>query len=384
MLFSPSDARTSDRDNLPGRFLVMTSPTADGLPLKACEPGLKAAIGPPGQQTTSTVDPSSIRDGPSPAPLTPSRGLPRHRSAIESISLPALRALTAFEGQVRQLGRFRRAANFVLARDGTDGSEAGPQQRPGRTSCSATAMGNDVLAFVTPEIGNGPFHIVVDTLPSALPLAPAEGWPLWKEPGTLRIGPWALQVGPKTRVWDPNPAWNDVSVQDGALRRLSRVVSETFENRHSPLPPGRILREQLQARTRRLVSALASGDVAAAEASARALAGLGPGLTPSGDDILAGALLGLWARHHPRCQRLAAAVFGAAGSRTTTLSRAFLRAASLGQATERWHRLVEALCSGTGKWLDQAIAQVLAFGATSGLDMLYGFSLTCQAMRRHS
>jgi hypothetical protein len=68
----------------------------------------------------------------------------------------------------------------------------------------------------------------------------------------------------------------------------------------------------------------------------------------------------------------------AAAPRTTSLSRAFLRAAADRMADERWHTLLGALKSADPQSVEQAFHAVVAYGATSGLDMLAGFLWTTE------
>src|SRR5215470_4085255 len=74
------------------------------------------------------------------------------------------------------------------------------------------------------------------------------------------------------------------------------------------------------------------------------LVGLGPGLTPSGDDLLCGALVALYAIGEAEAARaLYAAISGAAHRATSPLSAAFLRAAAEGQSSEPLHDTIIAL-----------------------------------------
>lgn len=117
------------------------------------------------------------------------------------------------------------------------------------------------------------------------------------------------------------------------------------------------------------------------EAAGR-LAGLGPGLTPSGDDVLAGAMLALTLVRSPQPTRLREVILRAVGERTTRVSGAYLQAASRGEAGEAWHALRDALApqtAGPGA-LDSAARRVMAFGETSGADMLAGFVLGLRAL----
>jgi len=107
-----------------------------------------------------------------------------------------------------------------------------------------------------------------------------------------------------------------------------------------------------------------------AEAAA-ALAGLGPGLTPAGDDFLAGVMWGLRFAGERDVDARCAAIVDAAAPRTTPLSAALLRAAGAGLADARWHALLDAL--DRGQDASAALRAVLAQGATSGADAWAGF-----------
>lgn len=82
------------------------------------------------------------------------------------------------------------------------------------------------------------------------------------------------------------------------------------------------------------------------------LLGLGPGLTPSGDDLLAGAMLALHALGRRRAlQDLGEAVLREAPARTSALSIAHLRAAADGQVNALLHRACAAILgSAPSRW----------------------------------
>ena len=104
---------------------------------------------------------------------------------------------------------------------------------------------------------------------------------------------------------------------------------------------------------------------------AQALIGLGPGLTPSGDDYLGGVLIALQKLGRaPQAQslwrwlqpRLAA---------TSDISAAHLEAAAAGEGHEALHRCIEALCALAPDW-DGALAALDRVGHCSGWDSLAG------------
>ncbi|MGH2625429.1 MAG: DUF2877 domain-containing protein [Anaerolineales bacterium] len=108
--------------------------------------------------------------------------------------------------------------------------------------------------------------------------------------------------------------------------------------------------------------------------AARALAGLGPGLTPAGDDYLAGVLLASWAigSEIPRPVAVQIIVQAAAG-RTSVLSTALLRAASRGEAARPWHGMVRALARSEAPTALRAAEAVCRLGHSSGIWSLAGF-----------
>ncbi|HEX6509629.1 MAG TPA: DUF2877 domain-containing protein [Chloroflexota bacterium] len=138
-----------------------------------------------------------------------------------------------------------------------------------------------------------------------------------------------------------------------------------------------------------LLNAIVREDDEAMARHAGGLIGLGPGLTPSGDDVLCGILTGLTVlgrrapAHESRCMRardeIAAAVLPRASSATTALSRTLLRGASRGIAVEP---LLIVLCTlGSGSPVE-GLDALLTLGHSSGSDMLAGAILSSTAVIR--
>ena len=113
------------------------------------------------------------------------------------------------------------------------------------------------------------------------------------------------------------------------------------------------------------------------------LLGLGPGLTPAGDDLLAGLLVGLANRPEIR-DPLAAAVLRHAPARTTWLSAELLRLAAGGLAAPPVARVADALAGhGSPVDLESATAELLAIGHTSGAALARGLLLAAELDLRH-
>lgn len=131
-----------------------------------------------------------------------------------------------------------------------------------------------------------------------------------------------------------------------------------------------------------VVAALRTGDPAtAAQLARRTLLGRGPGLTPSGDDVLAGLLAGVRLLGQaapqdttgslvPAVTRSGAAIAAAGTTSTTALSAALLQHAVRGEIAVPAERVLVAL---TGhRALVPALDRLLAIGSSSGRDLTLG------------
>ncbi|MEZ5594520.1 MAG: DUF2877 domain-containing protein [Gammaproteobacteria bacterium] len=109
------------------------------------------------------------------------------------------------------------------------------------------------------------------------------------------------------------------------------------------------------------------------------LLGLGPGLTPSGDDFLVGLWVSLHALGwHTAANRLAAQIIPLAGNYTNLISLAHLRCAAQGQAAAPLHCLLQVLYTAPAA-MPEAVAALTAVGHSSGWDSLAGIVLATMA-----
>lgn len=123
-----------------------------------------------------------------------------------------------------------------------------------------------------------------------------------------------------------------------------------------------------------LYQALAAGDQPVAEAHADGLLGLGPGLTPAGDDFLLGLLASLNIPGSPAhaLRTLGAFIVGGGLQKTNLISLAALRHAAEGRVRASLLGLCGALMNDEKSALEGALARVLAIGASSGSDIATG------------
>jgi len=104
--------------------------------------------------------------------------------------------------------------------------------------------------------------------------------------------------------------------------------------------------------------------------AAEALGGLGPGLTPAGDDALSGMLFAERAMGGPSVEPALLAVAGSV--RTTDLGASVLDASARGFHIEPVHDLVMAAAAGDGRAAAEAALALDRYGSSSGADIAYG------------
>ena len=103
------------------------------------------------------------------------------------------------------------------------------------------------------------------------------------------------------------------------------------------------------------------------------LLGLGPGLTPSGDDLTGGMMLALHRLGHMSVLRsLSNAVVPMLDVRTNPISAAHLKAAMEGMGSEAVHRAMDSILANDRAGLPAALGRIEKVGHTSGWDALAG------------
>lgn len=127
-------------------------------------------------------------------------------------------------------------------------------------------------------------------------------------------------------------------------------------------------------RLARLAAALRADDDVSAGEAAVGLIGLGPGLTPSGDDALVGIAAARFVLPGPGGggSGFLGPVIPDAAARTTVVAATFLEHAAAGEFAGGIHALLAALLGTSLEPVAPAIDRVLDWGATSGADTLVG------------
>lgn len=139
--------------------------------------------------------------------------------------------------------------------------------------------------------------------------------------------------------------------------------------------------DRAREKVRALALALAAGDCASARTAALPLLGLGPGLTPSGDDLVGGAwfaqrMKAASAQQGKQAAEVGAQLIADARQRSHPIAAALFADCVIGATFAPLHRLARAMAtqSGAGE-LIAAASSVVAIGHSSGWDMLAGFMI---------
>jgi hypothetical protein len=115
-------------------------------------------------------------------------------------------------------------------------------------------------------------------------------------------------------------------------------------------------------------------DQTALDDGVRVLIGLGPGLTPSGDDFLVGIMVALAEMQETRLlETLSAAVGKYAAARTNSISAVHLSAGAQGLGADALHRTIQSILSG-GNGLTGNLSDLAKIGHCSGWDAVAGAS----------
>jgi hypothetical protein len=256
------------------------------------------------------------------------------------------------------------------------------------------ATSGTMVCLVTQACGKGPLNVTLG-IPGGRPMTS-----LGVEPGdavafageTIVVGR-ALAVALDSAAhYSPRQRLPMPLVPEAVMNRNIAVARETglafgrLQGLGSLLATGRLVEplgifaDAAARRIERLVETL-RGERPGLTAAVRELVGLGPGLTPSSDDVLAGmVLLMLLYSRNSGATRVASEVFAGAivaeaAGRTTMLSEAFLKQAADGRGSEALMALCEAVLAGESEDVARSTMRVLACGETSGTDAVLGVVL---------
>lgn len=281
----------------------------------------------------------------------------------------------------------------------TLGIDAAEALQPGRSGVVAAGfarscyirLGADWICVGDIDIGPGPLNVPcrADAMPDWRTLPPARRHARVTGDALILDGRWRVVLA-GAPVWQPPPcpAWTPTDVRRGlgalAVRLAPALPSDGLAQL---LEPGGIARGPVARAAMPAVAALEAwlarprGRPSAAPRIAAPLLGLGPGLTPSGDDFLAGCLVALRTTGRAgRADELWSAVDARAPAATNAISHAHLRAAARGRLGADLHGLLDAVLGGDPASLDAAAARLEGKPNHSPWDCLAGMCTVLRAL----
>jgi Protein of unknown function (DUF2877) len=211
----------------------------------------------------------------------------------------------------------------------------------------------EVIALLSSDAVRLPIGLILPTSGRDFPLRYLSG-PVVVGSGAVRIGDWSCRVSRLVSARAPAALTPDRRACEHLRHRLARYQSSDPDLR---LPDA-------------LLDDVHSPEVAAD--LVRRLLGVGPGLTPAGDDVLAGLLVGLWS-FAQGAEPLRLAVLAGLPAATTDLSAALLRCAARGESIPQVNHLLRTMSGSAWQGrLDQAIYDLVHVGHTSGAALATG------------
>jgi Protein of unknown function (DUF2877) len=206
-------------------------------------------------------------------------------------------------------------------------------------------LGKHWLFIAQPEVPFGPLSLAVVELQWD-ELRPGQA--VHAEPGLLRLGDQPVSL---ERLRERHPPVATRAIPRGTATTVAAVAAavEVAGPRPRSLAPGLL--------------ALRRGRI---RDGVRRLAGRGEGLTPAGDDVLAG--YAAW-RHSIGAPTPVTAL---AADRSSPLGRAYLRCAERGELPDAGAAVLAALHAGDPRAAARAALELRAWGASSGSALLWG------------
>lgn len=253
------------------------------------------------------------------------------------------------------------------------------------------ALGNHLICVGSHTLGSGPLHVLCDRWPGdrfsvgqlvtvaghvldldGVLLADFDAAPIWRPDPAPE---WSLP-GLTSGLQAADKIWNEMSGDDG-LASLAQSSSSQSSLLIKAAKPGVDAVVQLVERGGQGTTVDVAGSASIVD-----LIGMGPGLTPSGDDFLLGGLLALDALGVIEVRNILWELCRPHLDRTNEISRAHLEAAALGYGAAALHAAIHATMAGQVEKLGHALPAVSEIGQTSGRDSFTGALLLMHAVRR--
>jgi len=277
---------------------------------------------------------------------------------------------------------------------------------------------NHLISVVSSRVGRGPINLVAD-LPDRAPMSSMgleEGDDVWSEGAALVVPDRVVISTEGASVYQPERSFGHALLPASgiennltAMLRYARVrgrsaVAEYVMRQLPDTPPGRSeqsgrpapssfgggLSTEMQVdsfagaalpRVSDFLLAVQERSYPRIRMSASNLIGLGPGLTPSCDDILAGFMASLRFAEENRIiagdhiTRVIEEIASCVPNRTTILSEEYLMHAAVGEANEPVVSLLQRILTAGPGEVRSATRRLLSVGASSGTEIALGILL---------
>jgi hypothetical protein len=272
-----------------------------------------------------------------------------------------------------------------------------------RRVINITALENRLITVVGQEVGQGPLNILVD-IPGSLDLLTIginKGDTVSQVDDTIVIGENVLVISTQSaELWRPNRNFqtnlqsirhiitnieylSDFALNFGHLNGLGELIPFTHIHglKDSETKKLGLVSQIALPHISSLLKAIKSSHTQEIKRNIESLVGLGPGLTPAGDDMLLGLMVSMlylsenFKEKSIDVKKINEDIISVISGKTTTISEEFLREASVGNANEAVASLMECLLTSKSGELENSIRKVLNVGGTSGTDTVFGVIL---------
>ncbi len=257
-----------------------------------------------------------------------------------------------------------------------------------------------MFSIVREEVGAGPINIVTN-LPvgkKMTEMGVESGQEVLRRGEDLVVGGGRLLISLRgARVYMPEVRFHRVN-DTPKIRQNVAIVARTAEKLGNDQGLGGLIERIVLKRRGRLnpysrfalprvrsvLRAIRAGKTSDLERETKNLVGLGPGLTPSGDDVLSGlmATLAISALNLKggveKVREINERIALAARTRTTSLSQEYLSHAARGETNQHFLELIKNVLTGGPEDAKRATELVLRVGETSGTDTVLGVLLGFQ------
>lgn len=266
-----------------------------------------------------------------------------------------------------------------------------------------TVSENRLISIVGQEVGQGPLNILLN-IPIKLNLTTIGvkiGDIVTRIGGLIIIGENLIKISiSDVKLWKPNIDYQDnlqplesilsnidvlkdVTLTSGPLNGLGELIFfsqiDGFNvSKTTKLGPVAFFASPYIVSLLKAIKSRCSQDIIK---STKNIVGLGPGLTPAGDDMLIGLMISMFyisanfKETKYDVNQINKDIVSSISGRTTILSEEFIHEASIGNSNEAVVTLIENLLISGPKELKISAKRILDLGATSGSDTVFGIIL---------